>query len=93
MHSSLADQPQDSTNAEHESLGERLRRLRTATGCTVAEIREASGVPGWVLLGMEDGKLTPLSGHLEALARVYGVSLDDLVTQTPPVGPGGRSSE
>lgn len=87
---SLADT--QATGTEHESLGERLRRLRTATGCTVAEIAAAAGLHDYEIKGLEADLFDwPGSRALEALARVYGVSLDEL-TATPAPAPGGRGA-
>lgn len=91
--SSLADPLQ--IQAAPETLGARLRRLRRATGCTVAEIAAAAGFNRELLRSFERDKEEPSNGALKRLARVYGVSLDDLVTPPPPAAPvrGGDRSE
>lgn len=91
--SSLAD-TQAPAGAEHEdveSLGERLRRLRLATGCTIGEIAAVVGINRELLRSFERDREEPSNGALKRLARVYGVSLEDL--SPTAAGPGGRSSE
>src|SRR4051812_46515473 len=71
---------------EHETLGQRLRRLRRATGCTVSEIAAAAGIKPVLIYGYERDWGMPSEQTLEALARVYGVGLDELVPTTPATG-------
>jgi transcriptional regulator with XRE-family HTH domain len=79
------------TSPEPETPGERLRRLRTATGCTIGEVAAAAGLDRVLVRSFERDKAEPSHGALKRLARVYGLSLDDL-SPTSAV-PGGRSSE
>lgn len=69
----------------HPTLGARLRALRERTGCTVAEIAAAAEVSSIELKALEDGRAPwPRLHVLERLARVYGVSLDDLTSGGQP---------
>lgn len=62
------------------SLGERLRQLRRDSHSTVAEIAAAARLPEWYLRLLEDGQSTnPTRWTLDALARVYGVTVADLI--------------
>lgn len=81
----LAEPVRDTT--EHLTLGERLRQLRKATGCTTGEIAAAAGLTDGVVRWFEDDEAGPMK-VLEALAGVYGVSVDDLTpAATTPAGP------
>ena len=60
-------------------VGPRLRGLREARGLSLADLSEQTGVSVSTLSRLETGARTPGLGHLVALARAYGVSLDDLV--------------
>lgn len=60
-------------------VGPRLRGLREERGLSLATLSEQTGISVSTLSRLETGVRTPGLGHLVALARVHGVSLDDLV--------------
>ena len=67
------------------AVGERLRRMRTGAGLTLAELSERTGITSSTLSRLETGRLHPTLGQLLPLARAYRVPIDELVA-APPVG-------
>jgi transcriptional regulator with XRE-family HTH domain len=70
-----------------ETVGPRLRALRTERGSTLGEIAEATGISVSTLSRLESGGRRPTLELLLPLARVYGVALDDLVDSPAPADP------
>lgn len=68
-----------------DRLGDRLRRRRREHQMTLAELADAVGVSASLLSRLESGLRRPTLDVLLALARVHGVTLDDLVG-APPTG-------
>lgn len=68
-----------------ERLGARLRRLRHERGMTLADLSEAAGVSTSLLSRLESTLRRPTLDVLLTLARIHGVTLDDLVG-APPTG-------
>jgi len=64
--------------AMKETMGERLRRLRSERGLNQADVAEASGVGRPFLSTMESDKREGSFATLAALADFYGVSMDYL---------------
>lgn len=60
-------------------VGPRLRNMRDERGQSLADLSERTGISVSTLSRLETGARTPGLGHLVALARAHGVSLDDLV--------------
>jgi transcriptional regulator with XRE-family HTH domain len=68
-----------------ESVGPRLRALRTDRGLTLAAVSATTGVSVSTLSRLESGQRRPTLELLLPLARAYQVALDDLV-DAPPTG-------
>ncbi len=66
-------------NAVHESFGNRLARLRRDKGFTQTELGEAIGVSQRVISYYERETKKPASKLLPQIARVLGVSTDELL--------------
>jgi XRE family transcriptional regulator, fatty acid utilization regulator len=66
------------------TLGQRIRHFRTATGLTLDQLGERVGVAGSQLSLMENGRREPRITLLTAIAEALGVSLADLLEETPP---------
>jgi transcriptional regulator with XRE-family HTH domain len=60
-------------------IGERLRNLRRASGRSLAEVGEASGLSPSFLSLVETGKSDITIGRLTRLVDVYGITLLDLL--------------
>ncbi|UIX29829.1 helix-turn-helix domain-containing protein [Streptomyces sp. GQFP] len=75
---------------EERERGERLGRLlREARGCrSMAEIAARAGLSAETLRKIETGRApTPAFFTVAALARVLGLSMDELVGQCAPLAP------
>jgi transcriptional regulator with XRE-family HTH domain len=68
-----------------ESVGPRLRALRTERGTTLAQLSEATGISVSTLSRLESGQRRPTLELLLPLARAHQVQLDELV-DVPPTG-------
>ncbi|MGY1634861.1 helix-turn-helix domain-containing protein [Geodermatophilus sp. SYSU D01186] len=68
-----------------ESVGPRLRALRTERDLTLAAVSATTGVSISTLSRLESGQRRPTLELLLPLARAYQVALDDLV-DAPPTG-------
>ena len=68
-----------------ESVGPRLRALRTERGTTLAQLSEATGISVSTLSRLESGQRRPTLELLLPLARAHQVQLDELV-DAPPTG-------
>jgi transcriptional regulator with XRE-family HTH domain len=62
-----------------DAIGPRLRRLRRARGLTLTAVAELTGLSVSTLSRVETGRRQPTLDALIPLARVYRVSLDQLV--------------
>src|SRR5215217_6963857 len=67
------------------TLGPRLRTLRKEREATLTEIADETGISVSTLSRLESGERRPTLELLLPLARVYGVTLDELV-DAPPTG-------
>ncbi|MCC2593359.1 helix-turn-helix domain-containing protein [Tessaracoccus sp. OS52] len=65
------------------SLGRRLRHLRKERGLTLAQVAASSGMAASQLSLLENGKRDAKLSSLQALAQLYGASLDDLTAPVP----------
>lgn len=70
-----------------DGVGSRLRSLRTDFGLTLGELSKRSGLPTSTLSRLETGSRTPSLEQLLALAKIYGLALDDLVRPGAPADP------
>jgi quercetin dioxygenase-like cupin family protein len=68
-------------------LGSRLRTLRRASGQSLAEVGEASGLSPSFLSLVENGKSDITIGRLVRLVAFYGLSLADLLPTDPAADP------
>ncbi len=63
---------------DSKAFADRLRRLRTEKGCTQEKLAELLGVSPQSVSRWECGTTLPDVTLLPAIARVYGVTIDDL---------------
>lgn len=71
--------------AEEMDLPSRLRWFRNATGMTVVELAEASGISPSDISDIEMGRDdSPHGATLQPLARSMGLTLSDLLVKRPP---------
>jgi transcriptional regulator with XRE-family HTH domain len=68
-----------------DGVGARLRGFRQTLGLSLAELAKRSGITASTISRLERGLVRPGLEQLLALARVYGVPLDELVA-APRVG-------
>ncbi|GGB15208.1 hypothetical protein GCM10011492_01120 [Flexivirga endophytica] len=68
-----------------EAVGPRLRQLREQRGLTLADVGRATGVAVSTLSRLESGGRRPTLELLLPLAKIYRVTLDELV-DAPPTG-------
>ena len=64
-----------------KKIGEELKRARKNAGLSVNGVAEALATSRTSIYTYESGKTTILPDRLEALAELYGVKLEDLVTK------------
>ena len=62
-----------------KSLGEALKARRTAAGFTQEYVAEALGVSRQAVSKWENGASEPSTANLMALAKLYGLSVDELL--------------
>lgn len=65
-----------------KSLGEALKAHRTARSFTQEYVAEALGVSRQAVSKWENGASEPSTANLMALAKLYGLSVDELLRQT-----------
>ncbi|MDN5895996.1 MAG: XRE family transcriptional regulator [Nocardioides sp.] len=75
----------DDTDRTLDAVGLRLKELRQRRDITLNELSEDTGVSVSTLSRLEAGLRRPTLEQLLPLARVYGVTLDELV-DAPPTG-------
>ncbi|MFY1670325.1 helix-turn-helix domain-containing protein [Plantactinospora sp. WMMB334] len=75
----------ESTDHTLDAVGPRLKRLRQRRDITLNDLAEATGISISTLSRLEAGLRRPTLEQLLPLARVYGVTLDELV-DAPPTG-------
>jgi transcriptional regulator with XRE-family HTH domain len=61
------------------TIGKNIREIRLSLGLTQAELGEKIGVDQKVITSYERGVSTPPVERLVKIAKIYGVSLDELV--------------
>jgi transcriptional regulator with XRE-family HTH domain len=74
-----------STPDSRDAVGPRLKRLRLRRDVTLADLAGQTGISTSTLSRLESGLRRPTLEQLLPLARVYGVTLDELV-DAPPTG-------
>ena len=62
-----------------DQVGPRLKRLRSLRGATLTEVAASTGISKSTLSRLESGSRRPTLELLLPLARIYGVTLDELV--------------
>ncbi|MEV0191059.1 XRE family transcriptional regulator [Kitasatospora purpeofusca] len=72
-------------------MGPRLRTAREQSGATLNGVGRATGIPPSTLSRIETGRRRPTLEVLLRLAKVYGVSLDELAGTAPAAADGPRS--
>src|SRR5918997_74254 len=72
-------------NDPFPGLGARLRAMRQQRSLTLADVATQTGITLSTLSRLESGGRRPTLELLLPLARVYGVTLDELV-DAPPTG-------
>ncbi|WP_375000581.1 helix-turn-helix domain-containing protein [Aeromicrobium sp. CTD01-1L150] len=72
-------------NQTLDAIGPRLKRLRQRRELTLAELAQETGISASTLSRLEAGRRRPTVEQLLPLARVHGVTLDELV-DAPPTG-------
>lgn len=75
------------SSSEHtlDAIGPRLKRLRLRRDITLTDLAEQTGISASTLSRLESGLRRPTLEQLLPLARVHGISLDELV-DAPPTG-------
>ncbi|MEZ5211914.1 MULTISPECIES: helix-turn-helix domain-containing protein [unclassified Gordonia (in: high G+C Gram-positive bacteria)] len=68
-----------------DAVGARLKQLRSRRDVTLTDLAEQTGISASTLSRLESGLRRPTLEQLLPLARVYGVTLDELV-DAPPTG-------
>ncbi|MBN3965800.1 helix-turn-helix transcriptional regulator [Pseudomonas gregormendelii] len=61
------------------TIGENLRKAREAAGLTQHKAWEAAGISESSYKGYEAGKATPPGDKIATLAKIFGVSTDELL--------------
>ena len=75
----------DQTDGALDAVGPRLKQLRTRRQITLTELAAETGISVSTLSRLEAGLRRPTLEQLLPLARVHGVTLDELV-DAPPTG-------
>ena len=65
----------------NETFGQRFTRLRKQRGLTQEELGEKLGVSGQAVSKWESGKSDPSTTNLMALAKLFGLSPEDLLRE------------
>ena len=76
---STSSTPLVADDAVLDGLGERLRQRRHARAMTLADLASATGISSSLLSRLESGLRRPTLDVLLALARVYRLTIDELV--------------
>ena len=71
---------------ETESLGRRLRALRTELGITLAQLGRMVGLSASYLSQIERNKTKPSLATLSSIAETLGVELSSFFEHSTPVG-------
>ncbi len=74
----------DADPASDEAFGDRLQRLRTSSGLSLAEVAKRMGVSAPSVSGWEKGRARPTRGRVVKLAAILGVPSSDLLNDAAP---------
>ncbi len=74
-----SNQEGKSPSEQVKSLGEALKARRTQRGFTQEYVAEALGVSRQAVSKWENGSSEPSTANLMALAKLYGLSVDELL--------------
>lgn len=66
-------------------IGEKIRTLREKRGLTLKDVGDVFGISRSSVAGWESGDSKPGIDRLPALARVLGVSVDELLNERSPI--------
>lgn len=67
-----------------------MRQIRESRGMTQSELAKETGIPQSVISDIESGKTkNPRIDTMEAIARVLGVKLEELRSESLPDHPAG----
>jgi predicted transcriptional regulator/DNA-binding XRE family transcriptional regulator len=84
MLGSPLSRPQADDVIDSLTLGKRIRQLRTDAALTLADVASTVGVATSHMSSLENGKREAKLSELQSVARAVGVTLDELLTPTPP---------
>jgi len=76
----LRSDPLEEASEQAQNLGEALKARRAAAGYTQEYVAEALGVSRQAVSKWENGTSEPSTANLMALAKLYGVPVDELLT-------------
>jgi transcriptional regulator with XRE-family HTH domain len=76
-----------SSEPEFATMGDRLRRARTARGLSLRTVAKRLGVSPSLISQVETGRAKPSVSTLYALANELGISLDELMFVDAPMPP------
>ncbi|MDP3781335.1 MAG: helix-turn-helix transcriptional regulator, partial [Sphingopyxis sp.] len=74
----------DADPASDEAFGDRLQRLRTSAGLSLAEVAKRMGVSAPSVSGWEKGRARPTRGRVVKLAAILRVPTSDLLDHAAP---------
>lgn len=74
----------DADPASDEAFGDRLQRLRTSAGLSLAEVAKRMGVSVPSVSGWEKGRARPTRGRVVKLAAILRVPSSDLLNDAAP---------
>jgi transcriptional regulator with XRE-family HTH domain len=80
---------QESEALFFKELGQRMAELRSQRGMTQAQLADSLELKQQVIASYETGRRRPPASLLPSLARVLGVSVEELLGQAPPVAKRG----
>ena len=84
MTTTTLDPTKDEGMLDSLTIGRRIRQLRTERGFTLDSLGAALGRAPSQISVIENGKRELKLGEVQRLARILGVSLDELMSQEPP---------
>ena len=64
-----------------QTLGERIASLRKKAGLTQEELAEKLGISPQAVSKWENGTSDPSTSNLFALAKLYGISVEELLKE------------
>lgn len=79
---------QNFERADKKAFGERVRALRNQKGWTIERLAAEIEMDAKAIRAIEAGERFPFRKTLEALARAFDMSVEDLLDGLPPLGGG-----